>query len=107
MEVLMQGEVIVKFSEAEQFRIGSNNPVQISDEEARAWLNQAYEDFDCEPLNPVGKVLAVDKVLSVAHAAGPALFADAQWAGTYAQAALASLKRPVIHVDVQSMSIGY
>lgn len=103
----MQSEVTVKFSESKQFRISANNPVQISDEEARAWLNQEYEDFGCEPLNPVGKVLAVDKVLSVARAAGPALFADSQWSGTFAKAALASLKRPVVRIDVEGMSVDY
>ena len=103
----MQSEVTVKFSEAAQFRISANNSVEISDDEARAWLTQEYDDFGCEPINPVGKVLAIDKVLSVARAAGPGLFADPQWAGTFAKAALASLKRPVIRIDVESMTIGY
>jgi hypothetical protein len=103
----MHSEVTVKFSDDQQFAIHPNNATHITDEAARAWLNQEYEDFGCEPLNPVGKVLAVDKVLSVAHAAGPALFADPQWADTFAKAAIASLKRSVIHVDVKEMSIGY
>lgn len=103
----MQSEVTVKFSESQQFSISANNPVQITDDEARAWLNQEYDDFGCEPLNPVGKILAVDKVLSVAHAAGPTLFADPHWAGTFAKAALATLKRPVIRIDLADMSVGY
>jgi len=103
----MQSEVTVKFSEQQQFRISANNSVQITDDAAREWLTQEYEDFGCEPLNPVGKILAADKVLCVARAAGPKLFEDSVWAGTYAKAALASLKRPVINVDVEGMSIGY
>ena len=56
---------------------------------------------------PVGKVLAADKVLNVARAAGPALFGDKEWAGKYAKAVLASLHRPIVRVDVESMSIAY
>ncbi len=103
----MQSEVTVKFGETENFRISATNSVQISDDEARAWLTQEYDDFGCEPSNPVGKVLAVDKVLSVARAAGPGLFADPQWAGTFAKAAIASLKRPVIRIDIEGMTIGF
>lgn len=103
----MQSEVTVKFNDAQQFRISANNSVQITDEDAKNWLSQEYDDFGCEPLNPVGKVLAVDKVLCVARSAGPTLFADAQWAGTFAKAALASLKRPVVRIDVEGMSVGF
>jgi len=103
----MHSEVTVKFSEQQQFRISANNSVQISDDAARDWLTQEYEDFGCEPLNPVGKILAVDKVLSVARAAGPKLFEDPVWADTYAKAALASLKRPVVNIDVAGMTVGY
>ncbi len=103
----MPSEVTVKFNAAQQFRISASNSVDITDEAARAWLSQEYEDFGCEPINPVGKVLAVDKVLSVARAAGPGLFADTQWAGTFAKAALASLKRPMVTIDVEGMTVGY
>ena len=103
----MHSEITVKFSEEQQFRLSSDNPVQISDDEARAWLTQEYSEFGCEPLNPVGKVLAADKVLNVARAAGPALFANKEWAGKYAKAVLACLHRPIVRVDVESMSIAY
>jgi hypothetical protein len=103
----MQSEVTVKFNEAQQFRISANNAVDITDEAARNWLSQEYENFGCEPLNPVGKILAVDKVICVARAAGPALFADSQWAGTFAKAALASLNRHVVRIDVEEMTVGY
>lgn len=103
----MHSEITVKFSEEQQFRLSTAHPVQMSDEEAKAWLAQEYNDFGCEPLNPVGKVLAADKVLNVARAAGPGLFADSAWAGKYARAVAASLHRPVVRVDVTAMSIAY
>lgn len=103
----MQSEVTVKFNEQQQFRISANNACQLTDEQLRAWLNQEYDEFGCEPLNPVGKVLAVDKVLCVAKAAGPSNFADSLWADTFAKAALAALKRPVVRIDIDAMTVGY
>jgi hypothetical protein len=43
----------------------------------------------------------------VAQAAGPARFADARWADQFARAASAALDKPVVHVDVAGLSIGY
>lgn len=103
----MQSEVSIKFNENQQFRLSADSVAQITDEEARAWLGEQYDEFGCEPLNPVGKVLAIDKVLCVARAAGPQLFADEQWAGRFAKAALASLRRTVVRIDVEGMTVGY
>ena len=62
---------------------------------------------DCEPLRASGKLLTVDKVLTVSQAAGPALFADPTWAADYAGAVFAALAKPVIRVDVPAMAITY
>ena len=43
----------------------------------------------------------------LAQAAGPAKFADAQWALAFAQAASAVLGKPVINVDADALSITY
>ena len=104
----MLNEVSVKFNSDQQFRIGTEGLDKITDQEARTWLDQEYEDFGCEPLNPVGKVLNADKVISIARAAGPKMFAeDAQWARTFAQATLLTLHRPVVRIDVEGMTISY
>lgn len=103
----MQSKVTVKFDEVQEFHINANNSCELTDEQLRVWLSQEYDDFGCEPLNPVGKVLAADKVLCVAKAAGPGLFTDTQWADTFAKATLASLKRPVVRIDVEAMTVGY
>ena len=104
----MLSEVSVQFNTEQQFRIGTEGVPQMTDEAARAWLDQEYEDFGCEPLNPVGKVLNADKVINVARAAGPKMFAeDAEWARHFAQATLVTLSRPVVRIDVEGMTIGY
>ena len=104
----MLSEVSVKFSSEQQFRLGTEGFGPMTDQEARAWLDQEYEDFGCEPLNPVGKVLNADKVISIARAAGPKMFAEnAQWARTFAQAVLLTLHRPVVRIDVEGMTVGF
>ena len=55
----------------------------------------------------VGKVLALDKVLEVARAAGEKLFAgNLAWAEAYARAVLATLKREVVRVDITEGRVG-
>jgi hypothetical protein len=103
----MQSEVEVKFSEAQRFRMGAGDILELSDEAARAWLDQQYNEYGCVPTNPVGKVLSVDKVLSVARAAGPGAFADRAWARTFARAAIATLHRPVVRIDVADATVGF
>lgn len=103
----MHSEVEVKFSETQRFRMGSGEALELTDEAARAWLDQQYNELGCVPTNPVGKVLSVDKVLSVARAAGSAAFADRTWALTLARAALATLHRPVVRIDVSEGTVGF
>jgi hypothetical protein len=66
---------------------------------ARWWLDDQFTRLGCEPIRPTGKVLTVDKVLSVAQAGGAASFADSKWAAEFARATSAALAKPVIHVD--------
>lgn len=103
----MKSEVSVTFEDAAPVRIDLDRTQPIAPEAARAWLDQQFTEFGCEPLRPTGKVLIADKVLVVAQAAGPARFADATWAGQFARCASAALGRPVVHVDVAGSSIGY
>ncbi len=76
-------------------------------EAARQWLDQQFTALDCEPLRASGKVLLADKVLVVAQAAGARLLGDPAWGGEFARAASAALAKPVIAVDVTTMSVSY
>ena len=79
----------------------------LSAEAARRWLDEQFTQMDCEPLRPTGKLLTADKVLVVAETAGPAKFADAEWAQDFARAATAALGRPTVSIDLASLSISY
>ncbi len=79
----------------------------ISREAANQWMDEQWEALDCQPSNPMGKVLALDKILGVAKYAGEKRFADhGAWAEAYAQAVAALLQRPAVRVDVGAHVVG-
>jgi hypothetical protein len=79
-------------------------------EDARAWLDEQFVALECEPVRATGKVLIADKVVAVAQGAGQHRFASpehADWALMYARAVSAALTKPVVRVDVATLTIGY
>jgi len=79
-----------------------------SPEEARRWFDKEYSDLKCEPSNPVGKVLIIDKILSIARSGGEQRFIDGKtWAIQFARYTSLALGRDTISVDVEALRIGY
>lgn len=79
-----------------------------SPEEARRWFDKEYADLMCEPGNPVGKVLIIDKILDIARSGGEQRFVDGKsWATQYARYTALALGRDTIRVDVAAYTIGY
>lgn len=77
---------------------------------ARNWLDEQFGFMGCAPIRPTGKVLTVDKILSVAEAAGPERFRDAvhrPWAMAFSRAVSAALAKPVVSIDVPGQSVTY
>jgi hypothetical protein len=52
-------------------------------------------------------VLTADKVLRVTEAAGPGKLNDPAWAAAYARAVHGAIGKPMIRVDVPSMTLTY
>lgn len=78
-----------------------------SREEANRWLDSQWEALECEPSNPMGKVLVLDKVLCIAKYAGEKRFAEpGEWSQRYADAVATVLERPVVCVDVAEHRVG-
>lgn len=76
-------------------------------EEANHWLNEQWEELECEPSNPMGKVLVLDKILCVAKYGGEKRFAEpGEWSQCYANAVAGVLDRPVVRVDVDGRVVG-
>lgn len=78
-----------------------------SREEANRWLDEQWEALECEPSNPMGKVLVLDRILGIAQYAGEKRFANpGEWAQQYADAVATVLNRPVVRVDVADRIVG-
>ena len=103
----MRSEVSVTFKGLPPVRVDLNDVQPMPYDVARWWLDDQFTRMACEPLRPTGKLLTADKVVVVAEAAGPARFAESKWALEFARASSAALSKPVIHIDVASLSIIY
>ena len=95
----MRSEVTVKLTSGTELRFDLDEVQPMPHDVARWWLDDQFTRLGCEPIRLTGKVLTVDKVLSVAQAGGSACFADSKWAAEFARAVSAALAKPVIHVD--------
>jgi hypothetical protein len=103
----MRSEVTVTFEGAAPIRMDLDRLQPMAPDAARAWFDRQFTDLGCDPLRPTGKVLAADKVVVVAEAAGPAKFAEAKWSQEFARATSATLGKPVVYIDVPSLTISY
>jgi hypothetical protein len=106
----MRSQVTVSWSDTATYRFDLEEVQPMPHEQARSWLDEQFTVMECEPMRLTGKVLTADKVLAVAQAAGPGHFRDAahhDWAVTFARAASAALAKPVVTVDLATMSVGY
>jgi hypothetical protein len=106
-ELTMRSEVSITFKEASPVRIDLNEVQPMPHDVARWWLDDQFTQMGCEPLRPTGKLLTADKVVVIAQAAGLAKFAEAKFSQEFARAASAALGKPVVHVDVATLSISY
>jgi hypothetical protein len=103
----MQKQISVVLDKGAEFSFHVPEGAHLSHDAARAWLDQQFTALECEPLRASGKVLTADKVLVVTQAAGAAMFADAKWTAEYVAAVSSALGKPLIRVDVPSMTITY
>lgn len=106
----MRSQVTVSWSESSTYRFDLDEVQPMPHEQARTWLDQQFTELECEPIRLSGKVLTADKTLAVAQSAGEPRFRDAAyraWAVSYARAVSAALGKPVVRVDLATMSVGY
>ncbi len=102
----MQHHVIVSFGKDREFdfKLAGGGPA----DEARQWFDREFDTLGCDVSTPTGKILAVDRILSVAKYAGEERFLSQRtWAEQFAKNTAAVLGRDLIRVDVENYSIGY
>jgi hypothetical protein len=106
----MRSEVSMTWGDPHTYRFDLEEVQPMTHEAARQWLDEQLVALECEPLRASGKVLTADKVVAVAQGAGQDRFAlpeFADWAMSFARAASAALAKPVVRVDVATLTIGY
>jgi hypothetical protein len=102
----MQHHVIVSFGRNKEyeFRFAGGGHA----DEARKWFEREFKALECDVATPTGKILAVDRILSVARYAGEARFRDQHaWSEQFAKNTATILGRDLIRVDVPNYLIGY
>ncbi|QEL65442.1 hypothetical protein OTERR_19660 [Oryzomicrobium terrae] len=106
----MQYDVVVVYGRDREytFRFTEADLQGTSDTDARRWFDKEFVDLECEPTNPMGKVLIIDKILNVAKYGGEARFgAGNTWGQTFARNTAAALQRPTVRIDVPAFQIGF
>lgn len=102
----MQHHVIVSFGKDSEFEFKFSGGAAPDD--ARKWFDHEFRVLECDVATPTGKILAVDRILSVARYAGENRFRQqSAWADQFAKYTAALLGRDLIRVDVEHYSIGY
>lgn len=105
----MNSEVIVAFGRGKEydFHFTEADLAASKDDQARRWLDQQWQELDCMPSHPMGKVLLLDMILGVAKYGGERRFAERDdWADTFARYTAVLLKRPAVRVDVAEHRVG-
>lgn len=106
----MRSQVTVTWGEPFTYRFDLEEVQPMPHDLARSWLDEQFTTLDCEPIRLTGKVLTADKILAVAQAVGQEHFREPNhrdWAMSFARAASAALAKPVVVVDLATMSLGY
>ena len=89
-----------------EFKLHAGDPLPTR-EEAQQWLERQWLELECSTDNPVGKILALDRILSVARYGGEKRFsAHTAWAQEYAKAVAVTLGRNAVRVDVGERVVG-
>lgn len=106
----MSRRVIVSFGPGTEFeyKIHPADLANESAESARQWFDREFIALECDVPSPIGKILIVDRVLSVAKYAGAQRFREQQeWAEQFARNTAAMLDRALVRVDVPNYTVGY
>ena len=102
----MQHHVIIAFGRDKEFefKLIGGAPA----DEARKWFDHEFTALECDVATPTGKILAVDRILSVAKYAGAKRFqTQPAWAEQFAKYTTVVLGRDLTRVDVAAYAIGY
>ena len=105
----MSHHVTVAFGDNREYEfvVPAAEAADVGRDVARSWLSGEFEELECTPTNPMGKVLVLDMVLNVAKYGGEPRFQEGgEWAHKFALMTAAALNRTAIRVDVAGFTVG-
>jgi hypothetical protein len=75
---------------------------------AHEWLGREFDEAGCVPSNPMGKLLAADKIITLAKSRTRAVFeSNSTWVRDYLAATAAVLEKPMITINLADHTLGY
>ena len=90
-----------------EFHLHADDVAGLAPDSAREWLHEEFDELECTPTNPMGKVLILDVILNVAKYGGEQRFAQGgEWARTFAHCVAVVLDRPAVRIDVPGFVVG-
>ncbi len=99
--------VVFRADREYEFNVHATDIANLSNEAAREWLQEEFDELECTPSNPVGKVLILDVILNVAKYGGEQRFAQGgAWATQFAACVAVVLDRPSVRIDVPGFVVG-
>lgn len=102
----MAGTVTIHFAPEQEIPLLVTEPTERG--AAVRWLEDEFIRLGAEPVRPSGKVLLVDRLLSIASAAGADAFeTDPDWAAAYAASTIGAIGHEVVTVDLEAMRVRY
>lgn len=102
----MRPSVAIVFEEGDVNVLLGAGDAPLPPQAARRWLDEQYVAHDCELMRATGKVLNADKLLALAHAIGlDELRRNEALRLAYARAALGSMDRNTVRVDLRERAV--
>ena len=90
-----------------EFHVHADDVAGLDPHLAREWLHEEFDELECTPTNPMGKVLVLDVILNVAKYGGEQRFAQGgEWARSIASSVAEVLDRPAVRNDVPGFVVG-
>jgi hypothetical protein len=106
----MHQNVIVSFGGDKRFecKLTPDDVAGLTAEQARKWFDREFQELECDVPAPMGKVLLVDRILSVARYSGERRFREhPDWFEQFARNAAVMTGREVLRIDVEKNTIDY
>jgi hypothetical protein len=106
----MPCRITLLFSDGQELEtlVTDDEIARFDHDSAHHWLGREFEEAGCVPSNPMGKLLAADKIITLAKSRTRTVFeSDSPWVRNYLAATAAVLSRPVVTINLIEHTLGF